>query len=145
MATACLAPAESSGAIRLASHGLSSRTLQRRLGRLEGEGATYQGLLDEGRRESARRLLSDTDVDPEEVTFLPGFEEARVRLPAPFRAASASPPSNGAVLGGKSHPRRTPDAPASWPMFPRGLRASPPPHRYERPARNVFTFAAASC
>jgi AraC-like DNA-binding protein len=53
--------------------GMSSRTLQRRL---EGEGATYQGLLDEVRRESARRLLANTDVDPEEVAFLLGFEEA---------------------------------------------------------------------
>jgi AraC-like DNA-binding protein len=53
--------------------GLSARTLQRRLG---GEGTTYQGLLDEVRRDSARRLLSNTDVDPEEVAFLLGFEEA---------------------------------------------------------------------
>ena len=53
--------------------GMSSRTLQRRL---EGEGATYQGLLDEVRHESARRLLANTDVDAEEVAFLLGFEEA---------------------------------------------------------------------
>ncbi len=53
--------------------GMSARTLQRRL---EGEGATYQGLLDDVRRESARRLLANTDVDAEEVAFLLGFEEA---------------------------------------------------------------------
>ncbi len=53
--------------------GMSSRTLQRRL---ESEGATYQALLDEVRRESARRLLASTDVDAEEVAFLLGFEEA---------------------------------------------------------------------
>ena len=53
--------------------GMSSRTLQRRL---EGEALTYQGLLDEVRRDSARRLLANTDVDPEEVAFLLGFEEA---------------------------------------------------------------------
>ena len=53
--------------------GMSSRTLQRRL---EGEALTYQGLLDEVRRDSARRLLADTDVDPEEVAFLLGFAEA---------------------------------------------------------------------
>ena len=52
--------------------GMSSRTLQRRL---EGAGATYQGVLDAVRRESARRLLSKTDIDAEEVAFLLGFEE----------------------------------------------------------------------
>jgi AraC-like DNA-binding protein len=52
--------------------GMSSRTLQRRL---ESVGATYQGLLDEVRRESARRLLAKTDIDAEEVAFLLGFEE----------------------------------------------------------------------
>ena len=52
--------------------GMSSRTLQRRL---EDAGTTYQSLLDEVRRESARRLLAKTDVDAEEVAFLLGFEE----------------------------------------------------------------------
>ncbi len=52
--------------------GMSSRTLQRRL---EDAGATYQNLLDEVRRESARRLLTKTDMDAEEVAFLLGFEE----------------------------------------------------------------------
>lgn len=52
--------------------GMSSRTLQRRL---EGVGTTYQGLLDQVRRESARRLLAKTDIDAEEVAFLLGFAE----------------------------------------------------------------------
>jgi AraC-like DNA-binding protein len=51
---------------------LSPRTLQRRL---EEEGATYQGLLDEVRHESARRLLVSTDLDASEVAFLLGYEE----------------------------------------------------------------------
>ncbi len=52
--------------------GVSTRTLQRRL---EGAGATYQGLLDSVRRESARRLLAKPEIEPEEVAFLLGFEE----------------------------------------------------------------------
>ena len=52
--------------------GLSARTLQRRLGEL---GTTYQRLLDEVRRQSARRLLAATDLAAPEVAFLLGFEE----------------------------------------------------------------------
>ena len=51
---------------------MSPRTLQRRL---EAVGTTYQELLDEVRRQSARRLLSHTDLDAGEVAFLLGFEE----------------------------------------------------------------------
>jgi AraC-like DNA-binding protein len=51
---------------------LSPRTLQRRL---EAVGTTYQELLDDVRRQSARRLLSNTDLDAGEVAFLLGFEE----------------------------------------------------------------------
>jgi AraC-like DNA-binding protein len=51
---------------------MSPRTLQRRL---EAVGTTYQELLDEVRRQSARRLLSNTDLDAGEVAFLLGFEE----------------------------------------------------------------------
>jgi AraC-like DNA-binding protein len=51
---------------------ISSRTLQRRL---EAAGTTYQDLLDEVRRQSARRLLANTDLDAGEVAFLLGFEE----------------------------------------------------------------------
>jgi AraC-like DNA-binding protein len=51
---------------------LSSRTLQRRLGEL---GTSYQALLDDVRRDTARRLLGATDLDAGEVAFLLGFEE----------------------------------------------------------------------
>jgi AraC-like DNA-binding protein len=54
------------------SLGMSARTLQRRL---EEAGTTYQRVLDEVRRESARRLLANTEIDTEEVAFLLGFEE----------------------------------------------------------------------
>jgi AraC-like DNA-binding protein len=52
--------------------GMSARTLQRRLEQL---GTSYQELLDDVRRRSARRLLADTDLDAGEVAFLLGFEE----------------------------------------------------------------------
>ena len=54
------------------SLGMSPRTMQRRLGAL---GTTYQGVLDEVRRHSARRLLVDTGLGIGEVAFLLGFEE----------------------------------------------------------------------
>ena len=54
------------------SLGMSARTMQRRLGEL---GTTYQGVLDDVRRQSARRLLADTDLGTGEVAFLLGFEE----------------------------------------------------------------------
>jgi len=52
--------------------GMSPRTLQRRLGEL---GTSYQKLLDDVRRRSARRLLANTDLGAGEVAFLLGFEE----------------------------------------------------------------------
>jgi AraC-like DNA-binding protein len=55
------------------SLGMSPRTMQRRLGDL---GTTYQDVLDDVRRQSARRLLADTDLATGEVAFLLGFEEA---------------------------------------------------------------------
>jgi AraC-like DNA-binding protein len=51
---------------------LSPRTLQRRL---VEQGTSYQALLDDVRRETARRLLSATDLDPGEIAFLLGFAE----------------------------------------------------------------------
>jgi AraC-like DNA-binding protein len=51
---------------------MSPRTLQRRLGEL---GTSYQKLLDDVRRRSARRLLANTDLESAEVAFLLGFEE----------------------------------------------------------------------
>jgi AraC-like DNA-binding protein len=52
--------------------GVSTRTLQRRL---EEAGVTYQGLLDEVRRVTARRLLANTDLEAADVAFLLGFDE----------------------------------------------------------------------
>lgn len=52
--------------------GMSPRTLQRRLEQL---GTSYQELLDDVRRQSARHLLANTDLDSGEVAFLLGFEE----------------------------------------------------------------------
>ena len=54
------------------SLGMSARTMQRRLGQL---GTTYQEVLDDVRRQSARRLLAETDLATGEVAFLLGFEE----------------------------------------------------------------------
>jgi AraC-like DNA-binding protein len=51
---------------------MSSRTLQRRLGDL---GTSYQSILDGVRRDAARRLLANTDLDAGEIAFLLGFEE----------------------------------------------------------------------
>jgi AraC-like DNA-binding protein len=51
---------------------VSRRTLQRRL---EEASTSYQLLLDEVRQQSAKRLLSTTDLDAGEVAFLLGYEE----------------------------------------------------------------------
>lgn len=52
--------------------GLSARTLQRRLA---GEGHTYQGLVDDARRQLARRLLRETSYSLAEIAFMTGFSE----------------------------------------------------------------------
>ncbi len=52
--------------------GMSPRTMQRRLGEL---GTTYQDVLDDVRRRSARHLLANADLGIGEVAFLLGFEE----------------------------------------------------------------------
>jgi AraC-like DNA-binding protein len=54
------------------SLGMSARTMQRRLGEL---GTTYQDVLDDVRRRSARRLLTNTDLAMGEIAFVLGFEE----------------------------------------------------------------------
>jgi AraC-like DNA-binding protein len=54
------------------SLGMSVRTLQRRLG---GLGTTYQDVLDNVRHNSARSLLTRTNLGMDEVAFLLGFEE----------------------------------------------------------------------
>ena len=51
---------------------VSARTLQRRL---EQADTSYQDLLDDVRRRSARRLLASTDLGTTEIAFLLGFEE----------------------------------------------------------------------
>lgn len=51
---------------------MSPRTLQRRLQEL---GTSYQGVLDQVRRDTSRRLLENTHLDAGEVAFLLGFEE----------------------------------------------------------------------
>lgn len=76
---------------------LSPRTLQRKLGET---GTTYQRLLDDVRAQAARRLLARTDLDPNEVAFVLGFEEANSftrafqqwegTTPLRYRAASAA-------------------------------------------------------
>jgi AraC-like DNA-binding protein len=51
---------------------LSPRTLQRRLGEY---GASYQGVLDDVRHDTALRLLRGKELDVTEIAFLLGFEE----------------------------------------------------------------------
>ena len=69
--------------------GMSPRTLQRRL---EQIGTSYQELLDDVRRRSARRLLANTDLDSGEVAFLLGFEELNSFTRA-FRAWEGTTPT----------------------------------------------------
>jgi AraC-like DNA-binding protein len=58
---------------------MSDRTLQRRLA---AEGASYQELLDEARKEAAGRHLSNSTLAIGEVAYLVGYSE-----PAPFHRA----------------------------------------------------------
>jgi AraC-like DNA-binding protein len=51
---------------------MSPRTLQRRLGEV---GTSYQKLLDDVRRDTARHLLVDTELAVGEIAFILGFEE----------------------------------------------------------------------
>jgi AraC-like DNA-binding protein len=59
--------AEIAGALHL-----SPRTLQRRLSQA---GTSYQDVLNQVRRDTARHLLDATDIDTGEIAFLLGFEE----------------------------------------------------------------------
>jgi AraC-like DNA-binding protein len=52
--------------------GTSRRTLQRRLA---DAGASYQGLLDETRREAAERYLTESSLSIAEVAYLLGYSE----------------------------------------------------------------------
>jgi AraC-like DNA-binding protein len=60
-----------SGAARVV--GWSARTLQRRL--LDEHQLTFRALVDDVRRESAERLLSDRRLNLEEVSYLLGFND----------------------------------------------------------------------
>ena len=81
------------------SLGMSSRTLQRRLGDL---GASYQDLLNDVRRQSARRLLADTDYVTGEIAFLLGFEEVNSFVRA-FHAWEGTSPAKWRMTAGRSH------------------------------------------
>jgi AraC-like DNA-binding protein len=68
---------------------MSARTLQRRLGE---EHTSYQRLLDDERERTARRLLSDTDLETGEIAFVLGFEELNSFSRA-FQAWAGSTPT----------------------------------------------------
>ena len=79
---------------------MGTRTLQRKL---ELAGTSYQDLLDDVRHECACRLLAGTDLDPGEIAFYLGFEEAtsfrrafrgwEKQSPAQWRSARGQPSS----------------------------------------------------
>jgi AraC-like DNA-binding protein len=84
------------------SLGMSARTMQRRLGEL---GTTYQDVLDDVRRQSARRLLESTTFGNGEIAFLLGFEEVNSFVRA-FHAWERTTPAKWRARGGKKR-RRT--------------------------------------
>lgn len=69
--------------------GLSARTLQRRL--QDDCGKTYRQLVDDFRRDEAQRLLSDTELSLDEVSFLLGFSERRALSRAFIRWVGVTP------------------------------------------------------
>ena len=69
---------------------MSGRTLQRRLSE---QGYSYQTLVDESRRDLAKRLLRQTDFSLLEVTFMTGFSEQSAFTRAFKRWAGQSPGS----------------------------------------------------
>ena len=71
------------------SLGISSRTMQRRLGEF---GTTYQDVLDDVRQRSARRLLANTDLGMGEIAFVLGFEEVNSFMRA-FHAWEGTTPT----------------------------------------------------
>lgn len=80
-------PALSDIASRL---GMSGRTLQRRLAE---RGDSYQTLVDEARRQLAKRLLQQTDYSIVDVAFLTGFSEQSAFTRAFKRWAGQTPRS----------------------------------------------------
>ncbi len=69
---------------------MSARTLQRRLA---DQGLTFQMLVDESRRDLAKRLLTRTDYTLSEIAFLTGFSEQSAFNRAFKRWAGSSPRS----------------------------------------------------
>ena len=80
---------------------ISTRTLQRRL---EEEGTSYQRLLDEVRQETARHLLSSTDLDPGEIAYVLGYEELNSFSRA-FRSWEGTTPSRWRLNSGRDGSR----------------------------------------
>ena len=69
---------------------LSGRTLQRRL---SDRGYSFQTLVDDSRRELAKRLLKETDYPLAEIAFLTGFSEQSAFTRAFKRWAGQTPRS----------------------------------------------------
>jgi AraC-like DNA-binding protein len=67
---------------------MSERTLQRRLG---AEGASFQGILDDTRRELAQQYLSQTDLSLADAALLLGFDDQGSFFRASKRWFGASP------------------------------------------------------
>jgi AraC-like DNA-binding protein len=74
----------------------SPRTLQRRLGE---QGTSYQEVLDDVRRHTARRLLGAEGIDIAEIAFLLGFEELNSFTRA-FRGWEGKTPKQWRALRG---------------------------------------------
>ena len=68
--------------------GTSGRTLQRRLAQ---DGVTFQGLLQDARRELARHYLLHSALELNETAYLLGYEDAHSFFRA-FHAWEGSPP-----------------------------------------------------
>lgn len=68
--------------------GTSARTLQRRL---EGEGLSYVGIVDDVRHELALRMMREPSVSIREIGFLLGFSEPKAFRRAFQRWTGASP------------------------------------------------------
>jgi len=78
------------------SLGMSSRTMQRRLGEL---GTTYQDVLDKVRQRLAQRLLANTDLGTGEIAFVLGFEEVNSFIRA-FQAWEKTTPAKWRARAG---------------------------------------------
>lgn len=70
--------------------GMSGRTLQRRLSE---QGHSFQGLVDEARRQLAERLLRQTEYSLTEIAYLTGFSEQSAFTRAFKRWAGQTPRS----------------------------------------------------